>query len=414
MTHAEADRGVAQVLAEEEEERQSKMDAEQRAQRALAEAEKAKKSQANAELRARQAVAEARLVKRVEAVAERARQTQSNHPPTSRAVSVGLETTITRPLQNAKLPPKIQGKAHEEDCVTIQHLVLGSTLVTYGVGMDVQSTVCGFDNCFIEINNLPLDVQEKEIETLFTSADLSQEAFCVINTGQYGDGTINARAIVRREMGRSIADWVNGQRIRNNALKSRVARITPNRQSSQPSVLTITWEPMSPTQHTYSLRGSTSSHPANFGAFFLRKRLESMPGFKSFKLLPNHTRAANALFETSSFAKQAHDTLAGKRFGSDFPVIQCTLQPPTHAFYVPLQQYNNHERNGTAECDIHTVASGLEVRAAYLSKQPFDGWCWSWDPTTTEMLDRVQKESQVQVVERCWMTKALRLYAPSQ
>ncbi|KAF8638610.1 hypothetical protein AX17_002151 [Amanita inopinata Kibby_2008] len=407
---------------------------------------------------------------------------QSNQPPGT--VRLGLETTnahnavLTNSPWDAKLPPKMHGglnvterllldpntrkcmesqRALEEDSVTIQRLVLGSTLVTCGAGMNIQSIICGFDNSFIKIRNLPLDVQEKEIEALFTSADLSREAFCVTNTRQYGDGTIIATAIVRRGMGQIIVDWLNGQRIRNNALKSVMAKITPKHKLPQHRVLAITWDPRLLTQyappflprrhdlggpaflpnerHTYSPYGSTTSLLTDFDTS-LKENLETMPGFKCFKLSPNHpphARTAIVLFETPHLAEQAHGALAGKRLRCYFPVLRCTLQPLSHALYIPLEQYNDHERNGTTEyeeytpmlrelrrSDIGTVndansgGDGLKVRAAYLSGHPFTGWLWSWDRGTTEMLDRIQEDPNVLVVERCWMTKALKLYALSE
>ena len=65
--------------------------------------------------------------------------------------------------------------------MTIRRIVLGgSTLVTCGAGVQVEHILCGFECCYIAINNLPSDTKPSEIEELFTTLGVDVAMFYVV------------------------------------------------------------------------------------------------------------------------------------------------------------------------------------------------------------------------------------------
>ncbi|KAJ7915523.1 hypothetical protein B0H13DRAFT_2231894 [Mycena leptocephala] len=93
----------------------------------------------------------------------------------------------------------------KEAAQTIQHIVLGTSLVTYRAGISVQEVVTGFEACRIQIKNLPLDATHDEIKALFTQQGVDQARLFITGTKELPDGHLEATLITSSEEGGVIA-----------------------------------------------------------------------------------------------------------------------------------------------------------------------------------------------------------------
>ncbi|KAK2465906.1 hypothetical protein APHAL10511_001547 [Amanita phalloides] len=324
----------------------------------------------------------------------------------------------SKPTGGASLAELRATAAMRDYNTTVQRLLWGSTLVTYGAGLKVSSVIYGFDNGFIAIHGLPLDVKEGDIEYLLR--DLGTR-FCVVDTRQYGDGTISATAIVEGNQKHSVAGRLTGKTVRGRTINANAIEHT--RDPAPPYALNIAWE--------FPTRRSTRSTVSEFylQEFYvcLRRELESSSGLSSYEFisptLKGPRNMATVRFRTWSAAKKVHDQLAGKRLRPHFPVIQCSLRPhepkTKYALRIPLQLRNIH---GSKLHRRNIVATGIleandqTTTVECLSPGWFDGWHWSSDSRTLEFFeyDIVRKDSGISMIKRDWLTKTLTFYATTQ
>ncbi|KAF7353682.1 ATP-dependent RNA helicase DEAH12, chloroplastic [Mycena venus] len=96
--------------------------------------------------------------------------------------------------------------AREEASKTIQHIVLGSAMVSFGAGASIQHVVPGANSCRIGISNLPLDATREEIEGLFTQQGVGSGMFCVLGLAKSPDERhLEADVVIEKEKGELIA-----------------------------------------------------------------------------------------------------------------------------------------------------------------------------------------------------------------
>lgn len=67
--------------------------------------------------------------------------------------------------------------AKEEAAMTMQHIVLDFTVVTFSAGLAIQHVLLGFESCRIIIKNLPTDATAKEVCELFTQQGIEPGRF---------------------------------------------------------------------------------------------------------------------------------------------------------------------------------------------------------------------------------------------
>ena len=133
----------------------------------------------------------------------------------------------------------------KEAGTTIRRIVLGeSTLVTCGAGMQVERVLCGFECCYISINNLPQDTKRPEVEELFTSQDVA--LFHVVKLRTLGD-KVEAKVFVDAEAGETFADNLDGTELRGKTLDVAVDNDAgPNKMGSSArtdiNVLSVSWK----------------------------------------------------------------------------------------------------------------------------------------------------------------------------
>ncbi|KZP26845.1 hypothetical protein FIBSPDRAFT_781658 [Athelia psychrophila] len=68
----------------------------------------------------------------------------------------------------------------EEAAMTMQHIVLDFTVVTFSTGLAIQHVLLGFESCRITIKNLPIDATAKEVCELFTQQGIEPGRFHVL------------------------------------------------------------------------------------------------------------------------------------------------------------------------------------------------------------------------------------------
>ncbi|KAK6969170.1 hypothetical protein R3P38DRAFT_3243909 [Favolaschia claudopus] len=103
-------------------------------------------------------------------------------------------------LQAQKAETRRQEAVH-----TAQHIILGTSLVTYGAGIAVQEVVPGFETCRIQIQNLPSNVTHNDIKVLFTQQGVDERRVFIVGTKQLPGRRIEATLITNSEEGGAIA-----------------------------------------------------------------------------------------------------------------------------------------------------------------------------------------------------------------
>ncbi|KAK7446350.1 hypothetical protein VKT23_014556 [Stygiomarasmius scandens] len=93
--------------------------------------------------------------------------------------------------------------------VSIQHLVLGSTIVKFSAGIAIDRIITGFDSCRIRVSNLPLDAKPYEANNLLLDQGMEREMFQFVNLKTWR-GKKEANFIVEKEWGRAIALGIDG------------------------------------------------------------------------------------------------------------------------------------------------------------------------------------------------------------
>ena len=132
----------------------------------------------------------------------------------------------------------------KEAGTTVRRIVLGeSTLATCGAGMNVERVLCGFECCYISINNLPQDIKRPEVEELFTSQDVT--LFYVAKLRTFGDKA-EAKVFVDADAGETFADNLDGMELRGKTLNIAVDDDAgPNKMGSSArtdvNVLSVSW-----------------------------------------------------------------------------------------------------------------------------------------------------------------------------
>ncbi|KAJ7243377.1 hypothetical protein B0H12DRAFT_1188595 [Mycena haematopus] len=134
----------------------------------------------------------------------------------------------------------------KEAAQTIQHIVLGTTIVTYSAGISIQELVTGFEACRIQIRNLPLDATHDEIKALFTQQGVDQTHIFIAGTKELPDKRLEATLITSSEEGGAIAAGLEGIEFRQERLHFEVTENIRsggmgNSSSKDSDTLTLSW-----------------------------------------------------------------------------------------------------------------------------------------------------------------------------
>ena len=139
---------------------------------------------------------------------------------------------------------QLEARRNREALVTEQEIVLGSSLITYGAGLDVRNVITGFDLCRVTIKNLPRNARQEEIVDIFTQQGIETSRFFV---GQFKDngGGREATVLMKAEEGEAIAIGLEGIEFRDHFLTFEVSQETSGNtmgsSSNNSKCLTVHW-----------------------------------------------------------------------------------------------------------------------------------------------------------------------------
>ncbi|KZP26841.1 hypothetical protein FIBSPDRAFT_928499 [Athelia psychrophila] len=88
----------------------------------------------------------------------------------------------------------------EEAAMTMQHIVLDFTVVTFSAGLAIQDVLLGFESCRITIKNLPIDATVKEVCELFTQQGIEPGRFHVLGLARTPAGKQEAFLIGHEDL----------------------------------------------------------------------------------------------------------------------------------------------------------------------------------------------------------------------
>ena len=147
--------------------------------------------------------------------AERAREENEKRLEREKAAREAQEAAARR----SQL--ELEARRKKEALVTEQEVVLGTSLITYGPGLNVQSVIAGFDLCRVTIKNLPRNAKQEEIVHIFTQQGIERSSFYIgqfKDSGFYREGTV----LMKAEEGQSIAIGLQGIEFRDHFLTFQV------------------------------------------------------------------------------------------------------------------------------------------------------------------------------------------------
>ncbi|KAG6840137.1 hypothetical protein C0991_008601 [Blastosporella zonata] len=147
--------------------------------------------------------------------------------------------------RQARLAEQDSLRLEMEAAATTQHIVLGSTLVTFGAGLEVRSLVSGFESCRLTIRNLPSNAKPQEIAELFTQQGMNRDDVHILSIHPIIDDRLEAKILTSAAQGVLIATGLNGIEFRDERLQFEVSEILSadamDESSRQTDTLTVTF-----------------------------------------------------------------------------------------------------------------------------------------------------------------------------
>ncbi|KIK04536.1 hypothetical protein K443DRAFT_675784 [Laccaria amethystina LaAM-08-1] len=265
---AQRGREEAERKAREEQEEAQRMEREEAARRAYKEQEDAERKEREereeaerkereeaahrereeAERKAREERKEAERIEREEAAqraqeerkkAERKAREECEDAARKKRAKQALREQVTRREQKKQL--EARERRTQESRVTVQQVVLGSTLVTCGAGIDIRSVVASFDLCRILVKHLPTDAKADEVAGMFSQQGIIAEDFFLLEmkcTGAHAEATV----LVKAEQGEVIAPGLDEVEFRDQRLQFQVsANAAWGSMVSSDNTLVINW-----------------------------------------------------------------------------------------------------------------------------------------------------------------------------
>ncbi|KDR76477.1 hypothetical protein GALMADRAFT_139404 [Galerina marginata CBS 339.88] len=113
---------------------------------------------------------------------------------------------------------QVQAQRAREAAVVEQYVVLDSSLVTCGAGLEIWHVVTGFDLCKVTIKNLPRDTKRTEIACIFLHLGIQQSDFFISQLK-----SDEAVVLVKADHHQAIASGLEGTLLRNQILKFSVS-----------------------------------------------------------------------------------------------------------------------------------------------------------------------------------------------
>ncbi|KAK0463853.1 uncharacterized protein EV420DRAFT_1729513 [Desarmillaria tabescens] len=108
--------------------------------------------------------------------------------------------------------------------VTMQRVVLASSIVTFSSGLSIENTITGFESCKVRVKNIPGDARQEEIAALFTQQGLDMSEFHVVSVKDTPGrrGKKEADIITNADVAQSLAVGLEGLEFRDETLEFEV------------------------------------------------------------------------------------------------------------------------------------------------------------------------------------------------
>ncbi|KAK7042989.1 hypothetical protein VNI00_008727 [Paramarasmius palmivorus] len=222
-------RREAEERARREAEERARREAEERARR---EAEERARREAEEKAR-REAEEKARLE------AERTRRIEAQRRKAEERAKKRREAEEKRRIEEEA---RREEKDRLDAAKTIQHLVLGSTIVKFSAGVAIERIITGFYSCRVRITNLPLNAKPHEVKNLLLDQGMEEDMFQLVNLRTW-NGKKEANFIVEEEWGRAIASGIDGIDFRGESLvvEATDSGTLEGMNSNNSALLSITW-----------------------------------------------------------------------------------------------------------------------------------------------------------------------------
>ncbi|KZP26849.1 hypothetical protein FIBSPDRAFT_1040588 [Athelia psychrophila] len=198
----EARQEEAQRLREAEQEREAAeavLKAQQAEEKATRQAEARRVREARQE--------EARLARQAEQereAAEAALKAQQAQEKAARQAEIRRAREVqqeeARRVRQVEQEARMVELIKEETAMTMQHIVLDFTVVTFSTGLAIQDVLLGFESCRITIKNLPIDATVKEVCELFTQQGIEPGRFHVLGLARTPAGKQEAFLIGHEDL----------------------------------------------------------------------------------------------------------------------------------------------------------------------------------------------------------------------
>ncbi|KZP14856.1 hypothetical protein FIBSPDRAFT_751261, partial [Athelia psychrophila] len=165
---------------------------------AQAEARRAQEAQREEARRVRQAEHEREAAAAAAALTAQQQENAARQAEIRRAREAQQEEA--RRARQAEQEARMVELAKEEAFVTMQHIVLDFTVVTFNAGLGIQDVLLGFESCRIAIKNLPADATIKEVSELFTQQGIESSRFHVLGLDRTPAGKQEAFLIGHKDL----------------------------------------------------------------------------------------------------------------------------------------------------------------------------------------------------------------------
>ncbi|KAK7446359.1 hypothetical protein VKT23_014565 [Stygiomarasmius scandens] len=251
------------------------------------------------------------------------------------------------------------GERNEEEAETVQHLVLGTTIVKFSAGLAIEHIITGFEARRIRITNLPTDTTAHDLTSLLLGQGIDKEMFQFVNLKRW-KGKKEGNFIVHESWGDKLSSLMDGFNYRGEFLTVEASDSgTLEGMNANGGILYVTWEiPSSLKQSAATGSGSGDVHrsPTSYNQNTVEESLKQhiltvMPrGVVKFDRSPTNAASSTDCtsfrvhFRTWGDAKEVYDQLVDRKF--DFignSVLRLRLSSP-YQITLSMQQYMSQKQ----------------------------------------------------------------------
>ena len=138
----------------------------------------------------------------------------------------------------------IAGESKDEMPKNIGRMMQGSVVAFTG-GLDILDLTTGFELCTLLIENLPSDIQDAELRSLFMEQDLEVDHFYLVGIEETGKGMLEAKLVTDKQSAEILVSTSGGLKLRGSTLKIEMstAGVVGVMAPYGAMTLTVVWHP---------------------------------------------------------------------------------------------------------------------------------------------------------------------------